>query len=467
MLSASFPPWHRILLVSGILICLVFTVLSLQPIQSRTTEYSESEQLLPHHDDGPSRESPPAHPDTVLSLPPEYQQAPKEQPFCAERFGLPYLQNLASSAVSYCDPNSASSLTCFRTQIDPKHRIDSFCIGGPATYDSKKFVLDCSLRQWSLEEASQGIPRLEQFPTYWYATGPSFLFNDYIRMNAGKEIPTKAPAEPRNFSILIKREESNYNVWHSLMEILALYMTLDVLRMTPDPATKRPFFSTEDFDNSQVVILDDLLDGPFFDLWTLFAKQPPIRLQDVSDASQINLENIIVPLPGGANPFWQGDWEPLACDRSELLQTFARRVLDFYKVGDHDLGPEDRPLVLTFIDRTTKRRLIDQGPYLERLRVRFPAVDIKVVDFAVMTFSEQLKIIRHTDILAGVRTPRSPKSSHWASTTKASETSRRNWIINTSAATRSNTAPTTRRGTGNRMIFSSRRTALWSCWMSR
>jgi protein O-GlcNAc transferase len=220
-------------------------------------------------------------------------------------------------------------------------------------------------------------------------------------MNGDKERPKKAPAEPRNFSILIKRENSNYNVWHSLMEIFALYMTLDVLRMTPNSATQRTFFSTEDFANSQVVILDNLEDGPFFDLWTLFAKQPPIRLQDVSDATQINLENIIVPLPGGANPFWQGDWEPLSCDRSELLQTFSRRVLDFYMIGD-DLGPEDRPLALTFIDRTTKRRLINQGPYIERLRAKYATFDIRVVDLAAMTFSEQLQIIRHTDILAGV-----------------------------------------------------------------
>jgi len=126
------------------------------------------------------------------------------------------------------------------------------------------------------------------------------------------------------------------------MEIFALYMTLDVLRLTPNPATKRPFFSTEDFANSQVVILDDLLDGMYFDLWTLFANQAPIRLQDVSDATRLNLENIIIPLPGGANPLWHGDWEPLPCDRSELLQTFARRVLDFYKVDD-DLEQENRP----------------------------------------------------------------------------------------------------------------------------
>ena len=121
-----------------------------------------------------SQEYLPLHTDSVLSLPPEYQQPPKEQPFYAERFGLSYLQNLASSAVSYCDTNSASSLTCFRTKIDSKNqRIDSFCIGGPATFDSKNFGLDCSLRQWSTEEAAQGIPRLEQFPIYWYGTGPS------------------------------------------------------------------------------------------------------------------------------------------------------------------------------------------------------------------------------------------------------------------------------------------------------
>jgi protein O-GlcNAc transferase len=411
MLLSSFFRRYRNVIGGAILVFIDFTVVVLQLVPSWITQYSKTKQLLPDHHDGPPQETfqapsrkPWSPTDNVLPLPTEYHQAPDQQPpFCDERFGYQYLQNLANSSINYCDPNSASTLTCFRTQVDPGQRTDSFCIGGPVAFDNneKKFKLDCQLREWNEAETAQRIPRLEQFPSYWYATGPSYIFSKYVRIGPAKEIRRGRPSGQRNFSIFIKRENSNYNMWHSLMEIFALFMTLDVLRMTRDPATNTAFFSPKDVENAQVVILDDLLDGPFYDLWTLFATRPMIRLNDVSESTKINSENIIVPLPGGSNPFWQGDWEPLSCSRSELLHTFSRRVLDFYQI-DEDPGPSDRPLVLTFINRTAKRRLIDQGPYIENLKLRFPAVEIQLVDFASMSFPQQLKIVRRTDILAGV-----------------------------------------------------------------
>lgn len=50
------------------------------------------------------------------------------------------------------------------------------------------------------------------------------------------------------------------------MEILALFMTFDVLQITRNPLTNSPFFSDEDIENTQVLILNNLLDGPVFDL---------------------------------------------------------------------------------------------------------------------------------------------------------------------------------------------------------
>ncbi|PGH10410.1 hypothetical protein GX51_00169 [Blastomyces parvus] len=343
---------------------------------------------------------------TVLSPPGDYLPAsstPHQGRFCTERFDLQYLNNLAKTQTSYCDANSKSSITCFHSNIDPGGRTDSFCISGPASFDhsQKKFILDCSLRSLSDEESSQGVPKFENFPAYWYGTGPQQIFNNFVRLDRKEKPSHKLSHGRRNFSILIKREDSHYNVFHSLMEIIGLTLTLDTMRMARNRATGLPFFMPEDIANTQVIILDDLLDGPYFDLWKLFSKQPTIRLKDLSASAQVNLDNIIVPLPGGGSPFWQSHWEPLQCEQSELLQTFVKRVLNFYNIRD-DGRPGDSPLVLTFIDRREKRRLINQERHIERLKAKFPAVEVNVVDLAALSFSEQIKLIHRTDILAGV-----------------------------------------------------------------
>jgi EGF domain-specific O-GlcNAc transferase len=90
------------------------------------------------------------------------------------------------------------------------------------------------------------------------------------------------------------------------------------------------------------------------------------------------------------------------CKSSALLDVFSQRVLDFYEV-DSSLAPSDRPLLLTFIDRKTRRALIGQDEYLAKLRERFPDVLVQVVDLASLSLPEQLALVRNTDILAGVR----------------------------------------------------------------
>lgn len=350
-------------------------------------------------DDNPSQ--PPNPLKSALPLPPEYHQTRNELAFCAERFGLPYLHSFSKSSTEYCEDQSLSSLTCFRNQI-AKDRIDSFCIGASGILDlkEKKYNLDCPLRPWTAQELAQGTPSLYQLPPYWYETGPHFILQKYVRTGIAPGMRSMPASDSQGFSILIKREDNLNNLWHRLMEISSLFWTLDVLRMTRNPATNKPYFANQDVDNTQVIILDDLPDDRYMDLWTLFARKPVVRLNEINMTTP-SLENIIIPLPGGSNPMWSGDWELHSCDDSELLRVFTRRVLDFHKINEEPLA-EHRPLVLTFIDRNEKRLLVNQAECLETLKAKFPNVEIKAVNFATYSFAEQLKIVGNTDILVGV-----------------------------------------------------------------
>ena len=386
---------YRIGMVVAILLLVSFTLyqFSFVPFSRATTETGKS---FPSHADAKPSQPPAVHEHT-LPLPPEYQQAPHELAFCADRFGVPYLEVFSSSSTEYCDAQSLSSLTCFRNQIT-NERTDSFCIGGPATLDleEKKYKLDCPLRTWT----AHGIPSLNQFPPYWYQTGPRFVLENYVRTGTAQGVRPSSTSGLQNFSILIKREDNLNNLWHRLMEISSLFWTLDVLQMTRNPTTNKPYFSSQDMDNTQVVILDDIGNDPYMDLWALFAGKPTVRLNEINE-SMPQLGNIIIPLPGGSNPMWSGDWELHSCDRSELIRVFTKRVLDFYKV-EEDPMTGDRPLTLTFIDRKEKRLLVNKDEYLERLKARFPNVEITAVNFAANSFAEQLKIVCSTDILVGV-----------------------------------------------------------------
>lgn len=330
----------------------------------------------------------------VAHLPAEYIAVPEEQPFCAERFGTTYLENLHDSATQYC--NGSSALTCFHSKtVD---RWDSFCFGKGSKFDPKdgRFHLECDLHQHKKPDNAPDYPYPDHFHRYMYDTGPGVVFNGWVNLDGGNQ---GSPQETTNYSILVKREGAT-NHWHSLMEIFSMMLTMDVLQMTqPSKEHLAHYIPARDALNTQLIILDDKPDGPYFDMWSLFAKKRVVRLKDISENT--TFENIIIPLSGGSNTLWQGDWEINSCEDSATLKAFANRVLALY--GIRATNPrQSEKITFNFIDRVSGRRLVDMEEYLARLQEDFPLVQVQSIDFASMSYKEQLEIVQDTDILAGV-----------------------------------------------------------------
>src|SRR5271163_4997707 len=175
----------------------------------------------------------------ALPLPFEYLQvqelqAQEEPAWCAEHFGTKYLHNLRDNATNYCSDESASSLTCFRTQTRKDGQVDSFCLAGQTIFEPREALwkLDCQLREWTPQDVVHGTPRLEDFPEYWAETGPRRVLAEYLRMGRNMKVQLARAARPKDFTILVKREENVTNFWHALMEIMSLSMMLDTLRMS-------------------------------------------------------------------------------------------------------------------------------------------------------------------------------------------------------------------------------------------
>ncbi|KAH9895529.1 hypothetical protein F4778DRAFT_747202 [Xylariomycetidae sp. FL2044] len=303
--------------------------------------------------------------------------------------------------------------------------------GAKLNSEEGKFQLDCSLRELSQEDLDRGLLPLAQLPGYWYETGPANIFRQAIDVRepvsgsnestegteaelqtrdepGGEGNATSAVAPPKN--ILLLKREGEGNPWHCLMEIFSAYMTFDVLRMSAVPGSEgnKPLFTDAgDSDDTQVVILDEREDGPYFDLWTLFARRKPLRLREllsdpVSSAHLSNV-NLVVPLAGSSNPFWQGDEKSMQCNESPILEVFVRRVLDFYAIPDPPFRTTNQdPIAVTFVQRSETRRLHNQRSLFAELQRRNPRVRVQMVDFAAMSFSEQVRIARQTDVLVGV-----------------------------------------------------------------
>ncbi|CAK7227208.1 hypothetical protein SCUCBS95973_006465 [Sporothrix curviconia] len=395
-------------------------------------------------------------PPSPLPLPDDYSVDTPASSFCEERFNSKYLIDLRSTSFQYCNASSYSSLTCFHSHTSSDDKRDSLCLAQGAAYDpsSRKFVLQCDIAAPDANATARGVIPFAAVRQYWYATGPRYIFDNHVSFVPGDGVvgaaaaaaaaAASSPKETR-FTLLIKRE-GEMNPWHCLLEIWSMAMTMDVLQMSRDPATGRAFWrSADDKQNMQVVILDDRLDGPYFDLWTLFSGRPPLRIKqlatdpgaasfygldgsdsshssdssDTSDAASVE-HRLIVPLAGASNPIWQNDWTARDCTRSETLRAFVGRVLRHYGVVDKAAGREkpaadnsnsnddDKKIRVTFVDRkdVNTRRLADQDRLLDALRAAYGGangtVRVDAVDFGTLPFAEQLRVARATDVLVGV-----------------------------------------------------------------
>ena len=396
---------------------------------STTIGASSTHADIPHPSTQLSVVSPSAVADptstAISEIPSDYLQVPSEEPWCAEHFGLEYLQRLIDSSTSYCDPSdTTSNLVCFHSQTAFEGRIDSFCVGGPAILNAEtmKFEQACAgLRldgyaanqkvptytpkrlqqsQWSQASVERLVPSLNGLTRYGLAPGPGPVMENHVEMKLATTNSSNATSLVSDWTVLVHRDPSTVNFWHSLMDVFSLTLTLDILRIAINPATNKPYYSMEDVERTQVLILDEYDEGPNYHLWSMMAKKPVIRATNETDITT-NPQNIIVPLSGSGNPFWQGDWEVHSCDQSALLNTFKRRVLDFHGINQTSES-SDRPIVVTILHRKGSRRLRDLPAYSEKLQSLFPGIKVRLIEFGEIPLSEQIKIIRDTDVLAGV-----------------------------------------------------------------
>ncbi|KAK2030817.1 hypothetical protein LX32DRAFT_672093 [Colletotrichum zoysiae] len=253
--------------------------------------------------------------------------------------------------------------------------------------------------------------------SYGYLTGPKYILNEWMSVEKSpitttSGVASRSSISPRNSYVLLLKREVDGNIWHCMNEIMALMTTFDVLRITREStAAGTALFSADAVPRTEIVILDDLPDGNYFDLFQMFTQSRPQRLDawiagrqvDKKTASIQIRDNIIVPYAGAANSLWS-DWKPIECTDNTMLRVFVRRIFDFYGIPRQRQRVDGGRIRVNIIVRKGSRQLMGLDTYLfAAVRDKFASLaDVRLVDFEGMPFRAQVELARDTDVLVGM-----------------------------------------------------------------
>ncbi|KAG8157964.1 hypothetical protein KVR01_012236 [Diaporthe batatas] len=359
---------------------------------------------------------PPPSPASADFLPPEYLTLPEDQQQCEDIFGNSYIRNIAGTVQESCAAGSPSELHCFfgqrlRNRWVPWER-DPLCLAQGVRFapssGASAFSPGYSGAEFEMQCEAQNFDR-DLMGDYWGGTGVGNTFKTWKFMSEQQDGSSTGMSgcskenSTDDWIVLVRREISDqHNIWHQLMQISQARHTIDALRTAINPDTGRPWLSAADAARVQVV-LDDDRHHALEDLWRIAGGGgAPIRASDLAPGTCYG--NVIVPMPGSSSPFWSaliGDLRQDCRGRQTLLDTFVARVLAHYGVEPRAPSEIHEYPTITIVDRAENRKFINLDARVDALRVRHPSSRISVVDFAALTFAEQLRLVQDTDVLVG------------------------------------------------------------------
>ncbi|KAH8774416.1 hypothetical protein F5883DRAFT_412613 [Diaporthe sp. PMI_573] len=338
-------------------------------------------------------------------LPPEYVTLSEDQQQCEDIYGNSYIKNIAKTSQESCGGKSLSGLHCFYGQRLWNRWVpwkkDPLCLAQgvsfvPSTpafspeYRGAEFEMQCEQQNFNQDLMSD----------YWGDTGVGNTLKTWKFQSQQDTSRCSKQNSTEDWIILVRREVSDQqNIWHQLMQISQARHTIDALQTAVSAETGQPWLSSEDASSVQVVFDDDRHHA-LEDLWSIVGKGPT-RTSDLVPGTCYG--NVIVPMPGSSSPFWSaliGNMKQ-ACYRQTLLNTLVDRVFNHYGVEPRSSSDIREDLIITIVNRAENRKLINLDSWVTTLRARYPNFKIDVVDFATISFVDQLRLVQNTDVLVG------------------------------------------------------------------
>ena len=192
---------------------------------------------------------------------------------------------------------------------------------------------------------------------------------------------------------LLARDEDCENTFHSTADFMNMMLVMYALRINSN--------------QQQVVLFDNHDDGPYMDLIkAAYSPNYPILRHDNFKGKVIMFKRLIFHLesPAGLIDPSVALPDPLRCHSMSLFHEYRKFVLQSFNLFEMP-APNIPTITLITRKRTENKNhgriLANQDDVVKLLRSG-TMIDVNVVDMNTISFYEQLKIVRNTNIIVGV-----------------------------------------------------------------
>ncbi|KAL6080486.1 hypothetical protein QOT17_000125 [Balamuthia mandrillaris] len=409
------------------------------------------EHVLHSREDSPAR----AHEPSLL-----FPDANDRKRYCEQKFGFSYISHWRETAEIYCDKpqnidtattidnnnkkidkaeENYSHMICHKYQPEEGATPRNLCEVRRAVLDFdriKRLECGCTVGRYkptfsNALELSDGAVQLEcekkegwQFDNfghnvlYWMEHTSTLLPSGNTSLRVGENQPSTKPGTWQT------RCHKNNTILHPVY-VLMRYDTTNLFHFQEDLMRAFAAFATLNIStvDAQIMLVDGIVKGPYFEVWQrAFSPRRPLLIphrdfvkhNEEGEANIYCFEKLVYHVHGGASPLsrnlnWRTD-----CDHNPLMKGYRDFLLDYLDLNRIQPLKED-PITITVIERRdyendpylgTKevdRKIDNHDEFVQLVREKFAeCCVVRNLDFATMTFREQLEAIRKTDVLFGV-----------------------------------------------------------------
>lgn len=190
----------------------------------------------------------------------------------------------------------------------------------------------------------------------------------------------------------IMKIDANYNMYHHFCDFINLYASLFVNQSHPLA------FDTD----TQILIWESYkYESPFAETLKAFSRNPVWNLDDVK-GKVVCFKNLVLPLlPRMIFGLYYNTPIIHGCESSGLFRAFSEFITHRLQIPRH--SKTDSKIRITFLSRKTKyRQVLNENQLIAAINTNKKYFVRRISFERGMPFSDQLQVIRNTDILIGM-----------------------------------------------------------------
>jgi len=330
----------------------------------------------------------------------------KYEDFCEKRYGLQLVDLWSKSEETWCSTSSNSNsklqseLKCY-----PYHQEHKKLDGrGPDLFcEATNFFIDFSKVQGSVDGSgkTQAYLSFDQGSLFSPCSKTSKYKNGLFMPHQTLQMSSFTPEAivPDSYTTvdvstyLLARDEDCENSFHSTADFMNIFLVMSALNLDPE--------------HQQVMLFDRHPDGPYMELYSkAFSKNYPVIRNSHYGNKIVLFKKLIFHLESPAGLIFPkvARPDPLKCYSTSFFQSYRKYILSSFDL--YDIDPPSIPTVtLSLRHRTAQKnvgRVLANEEEVINLLKEGNMMNLNVVDFAKISYVEQLRIIRNTNVLVGV-----------------------------------------------------------------